>query len=92
MLTQFVCRDVKDIDIYVGILAENPLLDGILGPVGSCIIADQFLRSKVGDRFWYETDDPAIRFTSGNLEIRFRLILAQFVNRLFHCRSTEGDP
>lgn len=66
-----IYQDVKDIDIYVGILAENPLLDGILGPVGSCIIADQFLRSKVGDRFWYETDDPAIRFTSDQLkEIR----------------------
>lgn len=58
-------RDVKDVDLYVGILAENPLPDGILGPVGSCIIADQFLRLKIGDRFWYETGDVQLRFTPG---------------------------
>lgn len=58
-------RDIKDIDLYVGILAENPMPDGILGPVGSCIIADQFLRSKVGDRFWYETNDTTIGFSLG---------------------------
>jgi hypothetical protein len=49
-------------------LSENPLADGILGPVGSCIIADQFLRSKIGDRFWYETNDVDIRFTSGEIK------------------------
>lgn len=48
-------------------LAENPLTDGgILGPVASCIIADQFVRLKKGDRFWYETSDPLLRFTPGN--------------------------
>ena len=46
-------------------MAENSVADGILGPVGSCIIGDQFMRSKFGDRFWYETDDSFIRFDKG---------------------------
>lgn len=46
-------------------LAENPLPDGLLGPVASCIIADQFVRLKRGDRFWYETADPMLSFRPG---------------------------
>ena len=47
-------RDVSDVDLYVGILAEEPLADAILGPVGTCLVADQLVRLKRGDRFWYE--------------------------------------
>lgn len=61
----FFNSDVRDVDLYVGILAEKHLEGAILGPVGTCIIADQFVRSKIGDRFWYETNDKDIRFTPG---------------------------
>ena len=62
----FFSRHPKDIDLYTGILAEIPLPDGLLGPVGSCIIADQFVRLKRGDRYWYETSDRGLRFLPGN--------------------------
>ncbi len=58
-------RDSTHLDLFTGMLAENPLPDGLLGPMASCIIADQFVRAKRGDRFWYETSDPLLRFTPG---------------------------
>lgn len=64
-----VYRDYRDIDLYTGILAEIPLEDAIVGPVGSCILADQFVRLKKADRYWYETADPSIRFTPGNAKV-----------------------
>jgi peroxidase len=57
------------LDLFTGMLAENPLPDGLLGPTASCIIADQFVRAKRGDRFWYETADPLLRFTPGKNSI-----------------------
>lgn len=57
----------QDVDLYVGILSEIALSDAILGPVGSCIVADQFVRLKRGDRFWYETPDPLLKFTPSQL-------------------------
>ena len=62
-------RDATHLDLFTGMLAENPLPDGLLGPTASCIIADQFVRAKRGDRFWYETADPLLRFTPGKNSI-----------------------
>ncbi|XP_049875791.1 peroxidase-like [Pectinophora gossypiella] len=65
-----IYSNVEDIDLYTGALAEDPH-GRLLGPTLTCLIADQFLRLKVGDRFWYETDDPEVAFTLEQLtEIR----------------------
>ncbi|XP_050680520.1 peroxidasin homolog pxn-2-like [Leptidea sinapis] len=65
-----IYKNVADIDLYTGALAENPR-GRLLGPTLTCLIADQFYRLKVGDRFWYETDEEEIKFTSEQLyEIR----------------------
>lgn len=41
-------------DLYTGALSEKPINGSILGPTLTCLILDQFVRVKYGDRFWYE--------------------------------------
>ncbi|XP_052737519.1 peroxidase isoform X2 [Bicyclus anynana] len=65
-----IYKSVDDIDLYSGALAEEPR-GRLLGPTLTCLVADQFLRLKVGDRFWYETSDEIIGFSVEQLiEIR----------------------
>lgn len=65
-----IYNNVEDIDLYTGALAEDPK-GRLLGPTLTCLIADQFLRLKIGDRFWYETSDTVVGFTAEQLtEIR----------------------
>lgn len=70
---KYLYKSVDDIDIYIGILGEWPVKGGILGPVGSCIIADQFTRLKDGDRFFYENGMLPHSFTPGLSGINTKL-------------------
>jgi hypothetical protein len=45
---------VDNIDLWVGGLAENHLPGSSMGATFTRIIADQFMRLRDGDRFWYE--------------------------------------
>lgn len=55
-------RNVDDIDLWVGGLFEslpnedntNRVNNGVLGPTFTCLLANQFLDLKRGDRFFYE--------------------------------------
>ncbi|NES24473.1 MAG: PEP-CTERM sorting domain-containing protein [Symploca sp. SIO3E6] len=48
---------VDDIDLWIGGLAENHFNGGIVGELFHTIIADQFTRTRDGDRFFYLNDD-----------------------------------
>ncbi len=45
---------VNNIDLWVGMLAENHVPGGNTGPLVARIMVDQFTRIRDGDRFWYE--------------------------------------
>ncbi|QEG41026.1 peroxidase family protein [Roseimaritima ulvae] len=46
--------DINNIDLWVGLLAEDHAEDSSLGETATTIIADQFERLRDGDRFYYE--------------------------------------
>ncbi len=67
-------EDVDDIDLYIGMLmefdpevAETGVDAAFVGPTIACILGDQFLRLKMGDRFYYENGGQPGSFTKGNL-------------------------
>lgn len=44
---------VDDIDLWVGMLAEDHVAGASVGQLAKTVIADQFQRLRDGDRFWY---------------------------------------
>lgn len=64
-------RSVEDIDLWSAGVSEFPAPGALLGPVFSCIIAEQFANVRRGDRFWYENHGWPSQFSPIQLaEIR----------------------
>ncbi|XP_061499351.1 uncharacterized protein LOC1274394 [Anopheles gambiae] len=78
-------RTIDDIDLFVGGLAERPVVGGIVGPTFSCIIAQQFSNLRKGDRFWYENPGFESSFTPAQLESIRQIGFAQVL-----CRALGG--
>ena len=75
----------KDIDLFAGALQEFPLNGSVLGFTFTKIITRQFRDVRVGDRFWYETNNTDIGFTQAQLaEIR-KSSIARVI-----CDNTDG--
>lgn len=78
-------ESVDDIDLFVGGLAERPVVGGLVGPVFACIIAQQFSNLRKGDRFWYENGAFESSFTPAQLQSIRQVSFAQVV-----CRTIGG--
>lgn len=60
-----------DVDLLVGGMAERGMDDSVVGFTFRCIIGEQMLRTKKGDRFFYDVPNQPSSFTEEQLgEIR----------------------
>ena len=78
-------RTVEDIDLFVGILSENPREGSELGLTATCLLTEQFKDTRRGDRFWYERDDPLTGFTMEQLTEIKKATLARVI-----CDNSDG--
>ena len=47
-------KHVENVDLFVAAMMETPLPGDLSGPTFSCLNAEQFFRTRYGDRFWFE--------------------------------------
>ncbi|CAB3400911.1 unnamed protein product [Caenorhabditis bovis] len=66
----------ENIDLWVGGVTEKRTSEALMGPTLACIIADQFRRTRDGDRFWYENDEV---FTKMQLRQIKKVTLAKII-------------
>lgn len=72
-----VYQSPEDIDLIIGGLAEVPSGGSLMGPTLSCLIADQFLRSKQGDRYFYSNMNQPVPFTKAQISEIEKVSLAR---------------
>ncbi|XP_057663245.1 peroxidase-like [Diorhabda carinulata] len=58
-----VYSHVDDVDLLIGGLLEQPVKNSQLGPTFSCIIGDQFYRTRRGDRYFYTSTNQPTPFS-----------------------------
>ncbi|XP_046736291.1 uncharacterized protein LOC124405448 [Diprion similis] len=63
-----VYAHVDDIDLIVGAVMERKPPGSILGPIVRCLLGEQFYRSRIGDRYFYDNADQPHSFTSEQFE------------------------
>lgn len=61
----------EDVDLTVGASLESHVAGALAGPTFLCILTEQFYRTRVGDRYFFENGDQEVAFTRDQLnEIR----------------------
>lgn len=68
-----------DVDLFAAAILERPLPGGALGPTFACVVAAQFRKLRVGDRFWYERFDPVVGFSKAQLTELRKFTLARVI-------------
>lgn len=81
---QEIYKAPENVDVYTGGLSEPPLDGGILGPLFTCLIGEQFYRLKFGDSFWFERAVGPQRFTQPQLKEIYKVLLSSVI-----CRNSD---
>nr|XP_045598565.1 peroxidase-like [Procambarus clarkii] len=64
---QRLYSSVDDIDPFVAVISEKHIRGSILGPTVRCLVGEQFIRLKRGDRFFYDLADMPSSFSQAQL-------------------------
>ncbi|XP_075976123.1 salivary peroxidase/catechol oxidase-like [Anticarsia gemmatalis] len=82
---QYLYECVDDIDLFVGGALERDVQGSILGHTFQCIVAEQFYRSRIGDRFFYDHGEMPHSFTTDQLKEIKKASMARLI-----CDNTDG--
>lgn len=90
----YLYKHVDDLDLTVAFL-ETHVKDALFGPTLRCIVGEQFYRSRVGDRYFFEHKDMPHSFSDGNKNFnRIKLMSQNCVTKnikLIFFRATGGN-
>ncbi|CAH2040203.1 unnamed protein product, partial [Iphiclides podalirius] len=76
---------VDDIDLFVGGTMEKTVHGSILGQTFQCIVAEQFYRTRIGDRFFYDNGEMPHSFTPEQMREIKKASMARLI-----CDNTDG--
>ncbi|CAK1544082.1 unnamed protein product [Leptosia nina] len=63
-----IYKDIRDVELFVAASLEESAPNTEVGPTFLCLLAEQFYRTRVSDRYFYENGaDPEIAFTLDQL-------------------------
>ncbi|XP_052871706.1 peroxidase-like [Anopheles cruzii] len=78
-------RTVDDVDLTVAEFFERPTPGTQAGPTYLCILMEQFMRTRRGDRFFYQNGNTAGAFTMAQLREVQKATMARIL-----CNNTPG--
>lgn len=71
-----VYSSVDDIDLFIGGISETKVEGSYVGPTFQCILADQFLKLKRGDRHFYDLGGQSSSFTEGMISNDVKVMIS----------------
>jgi len=92
-----VYATVNDLDPFVGLLIEDDAPGSIVGETLRAVLVDQFVRSRDGDRFFYQRDLAApilslIQSTKLSDIIKRNTSISNLQPYVFYVRGVHGNP